>query len=71
MCIYWVLKPNENYIIYNYVVSTSIKMMEVETGLFDLGICGDMLRVNVALGGGSSPKECIFVLPNLRLKLTL
>lgn len=71
VCIYWVFKLRGNYKIYNYVVSTSIKMMEVETDLFDLGSCGDVLGVIVVFWGRSSPKERNFVLPNLRLKLTV
>lgn len=47
-------------------------LIEMEIDLFDLGVCGDVLRVDVGfLTKRSSPKECIFVLFNLRLKLTL
>lgn len=44
MCIYWVLELNKSYRIYNYARPTSIKMMEMETQLLDLGVGGDVLR---------------------------
>lgn len=49
VCIYGVLKLTENHTVCNYVVPTSIKMMETEIDLFDLGVCGDELRVNMVI----------------------
>lgn len=44
-------------------------MMEMETDLFDLGVCGDVLRVNMVIW--EIKLQRIFVLLNLGLKLSL